>query len=154
MLKLDDANPIVIKAKKKLEEVEQAERFPITVEEYKNKNIKIFYLANWVQPNSYSDTAKIPNRIIKIYRFVIGAHKRNLGPGDFVIVEEWLPVVNPRPNQECSVDRLMTIKEARREWKKHLAWTPAGGRQGSCVQLPMALVPDWVKPFNEEQPAF
>ena len=154
MLKLDDANPIVIKAKKKLEEVEQAERFPITVEEYKNKNIKIFYLANWVQPNSYSDTAKIPNRIIKIYRFVIGAHKRNLGPGDFVIVEEWLPVVNPRPNQECSVDRLMTINEARREWKKHLAWTPAGGRQGSCVQLPMALVPDWVKPFNEEQPAF
>ena len=154
MLKLDDANPIVIKAKKKLEEVEQAERFPITVEEYKNKNIKIFYLANWVQPNSYSDTAKIPNRIIKIYRFVIGAHKRNLGPGDFVIVEEWLPVVNPRPNHECVVDRLMPIKEARREWKKHLAWTPAGGRQGSCVQLPMALVPDWVKPFNEEQPAF
>ena len=154
MLKLDEANPIVIKAKKKLEEVEQAERFPITVEEYKNKNIKIFYLANWVQPNSYSDTAKIPNRIIKIYRFVIGAHKRNLGPGDFVIVEEWLPVVNPRPNHECVVDRLMPIKEARREWKKHLAWTPAGGRQGSCVQLAAALVPNWVKPFNEEQPAF
>ena len=154
MLKLDDANPIVIKAKKKLEEVEQAERFPITVEEYKNKNIKIFYLANWVQPNSYSDTAKIPNRIIKIYRFVIGAHKRNLGPGDFVIVEEWLPRVGSRQLQYCSVDQLMTRKEARREWKKRMAWTPAGGRQGSCVQLPMALVPDWVKPFNEEEPAF
>ena len=143
MLKLDDANPIVIKAKKRQAMVE-----------YKNKNIEMFYLANWVQPNSYSDTAKIPNRIIKIYRFVIGAHKRNLGPGDFVIVEEWLPVVNPRPNHECVVDQLMPIKEARRAWKKHLAWTPAGGRQGSCVQLPMALVPDWVKPFNEEQPAF
>ena len=154
MLKLDDANPIVIKAKKKLEEVEQAERFPITVEEYKNKNIKIFYLANWVQPNSYSDTAKIPNRIIKIYRFVIGAHKRNLGPGDFVIVEEWLPRVGGQPNQYCSVDQLMTRKEARREWKKRLAWSPPDGRQGSCVQLSVALVPNWVKPFNEERPAF
>ena len=143
MLKLDDANPIVIKAKKRQAMVE-----------YKNKNIEMFYLANWVHPNSYSDTAKIPNRIIKIYRFVIGAHKRNLGPGDFVIVEEWLPRVGPRPYPYCSVDQLMTRKEARREWKKHLAWTPAGGRQGSCVQLSAPLVPDWVQPFNEEQPAF
>ena len=117
--------------------------------EYKNKNIEMFYLANWVQPESYSDTAKIPNRIIKIYRFVIGAHKRNLGPGDFVIVEEWIPA-----GKECVLDKLMTRKEARREWKKRLAWSPADGRQGSCVQLPVALVPNWVKPFNEEQPAF
>ena len=117
--------------------------------EYKNKNIEMFYLANWVQPESYSDTAKIPNRIIKIYRFVIGAHKRNLGPGDFVVVEEWIPT-----GKECVLDKLMTRKEARREWKKRLAWSPADGRQGSCVQLPVALVPNWVKPFNEEQPAF
>ena len=120
--------------------------------EYKNKNIEMFYLANWVQPNSYSDTAKIPNRIIKIYRFIIGAHKRNLGPGDFVIVEEWAWA--PRPNPECVVDVLMTIKEARREWKKRLAWTSADGDEGSCVRLTSSLVPDWVTPFNEEQPAF
>ena len=122
--------------------------------EYKNKNIAMFYLANWVQPESYSDTAKIPNRIIKIYRFVIGAHKRNLGPGDFVIVEEWLPRLGGQPNQYCSVDQLMTRKEARREWKKRLGWTPPDGRPGSCVQLSVVLVPNWVKPFNEEQPAF
>ena len=80
MLKLDDADPIVIKAKK-------------AMVEYKNKNIAMFYLAKKVQLESYTDTAKISNRIIKVYRFVIGAHKRNLGPGDFVIVEEfaWAP---------------------------------------------------------------
>ena len=136
MLKLDDTNPIVIKAKK-------------AMVEYKNENIAIFYLAQWVQPDSYSDTAKIPNRIIKIYRFVIGAHKRNLGPGDFVVVEEWIPA-----GKECVLDKLMLRKEARREWKKRLAWSPPDGRQGSCVQLSVALVPNWVKPFNEERPAF
>ncbi len=136
MLKLDDTNPIVIKAKK-------------AMVEYKNENIAIFYLAQWVQPDSYSDTAKIPNRIIKIYRFIIGAHKRNLGPGDFVVVEEWIPA-----GKECVLDKLMLRKEARREWKKRLAWSPPDGRQGSCVQLSVSLVPNWVKPFNEEQPAF
>ena len=136
MLKLDDTNPIVIKAKK-------------AMVEYKNENIAIFYLAQWVQPDSYSDTAKIPNRIIKIYRFIIGAHKRNLGPEDFVVVEEWIPA-----GKECVLDKLMLRKEARREWKKRLAWSPPDGRQGSCVQLSVALVPHWVKPFNEEQPAF
>ena len=136
MLKLDDTNPIVIKAKK-------------AMVEYKNENITIFYLAQWVQPDSYSDTAKIPNRIIKIYRFIIGAHKRNLGPGDFVVVEEWIPA-----GKECVLDKLMLRKEARREWKKRLAWSPPDGRQGSCVQLSVALVPNWVKPFNETRPAF
>ena len=139
MLKLDDADPIVIKAKK-------------AMVEYKNENITMFYLAKKVQLESYSDTAKISNRIIKVYRFVIGAHKRNLGPGDFVIVEEWAWA--PQANPECVLDKLMTRKEARREWKKRLAWTPPDGRQGSCVQLSVALVPNWVKPFNEEQPAF
>ena len=136
MLKLDDTNPIVIKAKK-------------AMVEYKNENIAIFYLAQWVQPDSYSDTAKIPNRIIKVYRFIIGAHKRNLGPGDFVVVEEWIPA-----GKECVLDKLMLRKEARREWKKRMAWKPPDGRQGSCVQLSVALVPHWVKPFNEERPAF
>ena len=120
--------------------------------EYKNKNIAMFYLAKTAQFESYSDTAKISNRIIKVYRFVVGATKRNIGKGDFVVVEEW--VWAPRPNPECVVDVLMTIKEARREWKKRLAWTPADGRQGSCVRLTSSLVPDWVTPFNEEQPAF
>ena len=136
MLKLDDTNPIVIKAKK-------------AMVEYKNENITIFYLAQWVQPDSYSDTAKIPNRIIKIYRFIIGAHKRNLGPGDFVVVEEWIPA-----GKECVLDKFMLRKEARREWKKRMAWKPPDGRQGSCVQLSVALVPNWVKPFNETRPAF
>ena len=133
MLKLDDTNPIVIKAKK-------------AMVEYKNENIAIFYLAQWVQPDSYSDTAKIPNRIIKIYRFIIGAHKRNLGPEDFVVVEEWITA-----GKECVLDKLMLRKEARREWKKRMAWTPPDGRQGSCVQLSVALVPHWVKPFNDER---
>ena len=150
MLKLDNADPIVIKAKKRLEEVEQAKRFPITMEEYKNKNIKIFYLAKKIQLESLA--LPIPNRIIKVYRFVVGATKRNIGKGDFVVVEEW--VWAPRPNPECVVDVLMTTQEARREWKKRLAWTPADGRQGSCVRLTSSLVPDWVKPFNEDQPAF
>ena len=142
MLKLDDADPIVIKAKK-------------AMVEYKNENITMFYLAKKIQLESYTDTAKISNRIIKVYRFVIGAHKRNLGQGDFVIVEEfaWAPNRGLRP-RECVSDKLMTRKEARREWKKRLAWTPPDGRPGSCVQLSAPLVPNWVKPFNEEQPAF
>ena len=76
----------------------------------------------------------------------------NLGQGDFVIVEEWAWA--PQANPECVLDTLMTTQEARREWKKRLAWTPADGRQGSCVRLTSSLVPDWVKPFNEDQPAF
>ena len=146
MLNLNEANPQAFVAKN-------------ARVEYKNKNIKIFYLADLDVGESISDDlflspTDVAHRVVKVYRFVVGATKRNLGKGDFVIVEEWLPALHPGPNQECVVDRLMPIKEARREWKKHLAWTPAGGRQGSCVQLASSLVPNWVKPFNEEQPAF
>ena len=127
--------------------------------EYKNKNIKIFYLAKLnvgesISDDLFSSPTKIAKRVVKVYRFVVGATKRNIGKGDFVIVEEWLPALHPRPNQECVVDRLMTLKEARREWKKHLAWTPGVGRFGICVQLTSSFIPNWVTPFNEEQPAF
>ena len=84
--------------------------------EYKNKNIKMFYLAKTAQFESYSDTAKISNRIIKVYRFVVGATKRNIGKGDFVVVEEW--VWAPRPNPERSEERRVG-KECRSRWSPY-----------------------------------